>query len=61
MFTAHQLGSATAAFAAGASRDVLLSYLPAFAFAGAACLVAAMAILTVRKRPADTVQAVAAE
>src|SRR5256886_11963579 len=37
VFTAHQLGSATAAFAAGASRDILLSYLPAFAFAGAAC------------------------
>jgi len=61
IFTAHQLGAATAAFAAGASRDMLMSYLPAFAFAGAACLVAAIAVLTVRKRPADTVRAVPAE
>ncbi len=51
VFTAHQLGAATAAFAAGATRDMLLSYLPAFAFAGAACLVAAIAVLTVKKRP----------
>jgi sugar phosphate permease len=51
VFTAHQLGAATAAFAAGATRDMLLSYLPAFAFAGAACIVAAIAVLTVKKRP----------
>jgi predicted MFS family arabinose efflux permease len=35
VFSAHQLGAATAAFAAGASRDALSSYLPAFATAGA--------------------------
>jgi sugar phosphate permease len=55
VFTAHQLGAATAAFAAGATRDMLMSYLPAFAFAGAACLVAAIAVLTVAKRPTGTV------
>ncbi len=50
IFLAHQLGSATAAFGAGVSRDELLTYLPAFAFAGVACLLAAAAILTVRKK-----------
>ena len=34
VFAAHQLGAATAALAAGVSRDVLLSYLPAFYAAG---------------------------
>ena len=61
VFTAHQLGAATAAFGAGATRDMLMSYLPAFAFAGAACLVAAIAVLTVAKRPAAPAGAVPAE
>jgi sugar phosphate permease len=61
VFTAHQLGAATAAVGAGATRDMLMSYLPAFAFAGVACLLAAIAVLTVRKRPAGTVGAVPAE
>jgi len=55
VFSAHQLGAATAAFAAGASRDALSSYLPAFATAGATCLVAAMAIFLVRTRPNNAV------
>ena len=45
VFTAHQLGAATAAFGAGWSRDALSSYMPAFYVAGAACLVAAVACL----------------
>ena len=53
VFTAHQLGAATAAVAAGATRDMLMSYLPAFAGAGVACLLAAIAVLTVRARPAE--------
>jgi sugar phosphate permease len=57
VFTAHQLGAATAAFAAGATRDMLMSYLPAFAFAGVACLLAAIAVLTVAKRPAGVAAA----
>jgi sugar phosphate permease len=61
VFTCHQLGAATAAFGAGATRDMLMSYLPAFAFAGAACLVAAIAVLTVRKRSAESASAVPAE
>ena len=51
MFTAHQLGAALAAGLGGLSRDVLASYLPAFYLAGAACLVAAVLALTIR-RPA---------
>jgi sugar phosphate permease len=50
IFLAHQLGSATAAFGAGVSRDELLTYLPAFALAGVACLVAAAAIMIVQKK-----------
>jgi len=61
VFTAHQLGAATAAVGAGATRDMLMSYLPAFAFAGMACLLAAIAVLTVRKRPAAPVGIAAAD
>ena len=49
IFAAHQLGAATAAFGAGMSRSWMLTYLPAFYVAGAACLVAAVAALGVRK------------
>ena len=56
IFMAHQLGSATAAFGAGLSRDTLASYLPAFLVAGAACMIAAVASLGVR-RPAALVAA----
>ena len=51
IFTAHQLGAATAAFGAGLSRDELSSYLPAFYVAGVACLIAALASLTARRAP----------
>jgi predicted MFS family arabinose efflux permease len=53
IFTAHQLGAATAAFGAGVSRDALASYLPAFAAAGMFCLVAALAVLSVRRASGD--------
>ena len=49
IFAAHQLGGATAAWGAGASRDALASYLPAFFAAGIACFVAALAALAVRR------------
>ncbi|MFI4980710.1 MAG: MFS transporter [Nevskiales bacterium] len=49
VFTAHQLGAATAALGAGVSRDALASYLPAFMAAGAACLLAALAAASVRR------------
>ncbi len=56
IFTAHQLGSATAAFGAGVSRDALASYLPAFSAAGVACLLAALAVLAVRRRGVEAVR-----
>ena len=48
VFTGHQLGAATAAFGAGLSRDALATYLPAFYAAGAACMLATVAVLTIR-------------
>jgi MFS family permease len=48
IFAAHQLGAATAAYGAGLSRTLAATYLPAFYLAGAACLVAALLILTIR-------------
>jgi predicted MFS family arabinose efflux permease len=53
IFTAHQLGGATAAFGAGLSRTMLTTYLPAFYIAGAACLAAACLALMARS-PAST-------
>jgi predicted MFS family arabinose efflux permease len=52
IFAGHQLGAATAAYGAGLSRSVLLSYLPAFFAAGAMCLVAASIVWLVRVEPA---------
>ena len=52
IFAAHQLGAATAAFGAGLSRSLLLSYLPAFFAAGAMCLVASGIVWLIRKNPA---------
>ncbi|MGP9811432.1 MFS transporter [Rhodopseudomonas sp. NSM] len=51
IFAGHQLGAATAAFGAGLSRTVLLSYLPAFFVAGALCIIAAAIVLTISKHP----------
>jgi len=54
IFTAHQLGAATAAFGAGLSRSDLSTYLPALYIAGVACLVAASLALTIApKRPKE--------
>ena len=46
VFTGHQLGAATAAWGAGATRTAYDTYLPAFFAAGVLCLVAALAIAT---------------
>ena len=53
-FASHQLGGAVAAVAAGVSRDMLATYLPAFFGAGVACVLAAlaMAALWAARRPA---------
>ncbi|WP_375466368.1 MFS transporter [uncultured Methylobacterium sp.] len=57
VFAGHQLGAASAAYGAGLSRTELQSYLPAFFFAGALCLVAAALILTLAPPRKDGVAA----
>jgi MFS family permease len=49
IFAGHQIGAATAAFGAGLVRTEYDTYLPAFFTAGALCLVAALAVLILRK------------
>jgi sugar phosphate permease len=49
IFAAHQVGAAVAAYGAGFTRTVMLSYTPALYTAGGACLVAALAILALKK------------
>ena len=51
IFAGHQIGSAAAAYGAGLTRTVLLSYTPALYAAGIACLLAALSIFLVG-RPA---------
>lgn len=47
IFAAHQLGAATAAWGAGLTRTLLLTYTPALYAAGLACLVAAVMALVI--------------
>ncbi|WP_414662426.1 MFS transporter [Horticoccus sp. 23ND18S-11] len=47
----HQVGAAFAAFTAGALRTTFGSYAPAFIGAGALCLLAALAVLPIARRP----------
>jgi MFS family permease len=54
IFAGHQLGSATAAYGAGLTRTLLLTYTPALYAAGIACIVAGAAIFLIR-RPARSV------
>jgi sugar phosphate permease len=51
VFAGHQLGGAVAAYGAGLSRTLLLTYSPALYAAGAACIIAACAIFLIQ-RPA---------
>ena len=51
IFAGHQAGAAFAAFGAGLSRTVLSTYLPAFFFAGALCVVAAVIVLAISRVP----------
>lgn len=53
IFAAHQLGAATAAYGAGFARTLLLTYTPALYAAGAACLIAALVVMAIR-RPASS-------
>jgi sugar phosphate permease len=51
IFAGHQLGAGAAAFGAGLSRTLLASYLPAFFFAGALCIIAALTAISIAKAP----------
>jgi sugar phosphate permease len=51
VFAAHQLGAAVAAYGAGLTRTLLLTYNPALFAAGAACLGAAAAVMMIRAQP----------
>lgn len=58
VFTAHQLGAATAALGGGMVRDSFGSYVPAFLAAGLACLLASAVIMGApRARPVVAVPA----
>ncbi|HEX2010357.1 MAG TPA: MFS transporter [Roseateles sp.] len=57
IFAAHQIGAAVAAWGAGLSRSLLLSYSPALYTAGAACLLAALMAVAIRRRQAVQQQA----
>lgn len=50
IFAAHQIGAAAAAFGAGLSRTLWLTYSPALYVAGSACLVAALLALMARQK-----------
>jgi predicted MFS family arabinose efflux permease len=56
VFAGHQMGAATAAFLAGATRTGLASYMPFVIAAGVFCILAAGLVLTIQRlRPAQTV------
>jgi len=52
VFAGHQIGGAVAAYGAGLSRTLLLTYTPALYAAGIACLLAAGGIFLIRRSPA---------
>jgi len=59
IFAGHQIGAASAAFGAGLVRTEYSSYLPAFFVAGALCIIAALAVISVRKPSGAMIGAVA--
>ncbi len=59
VFAGHQIGAASAAFGAGLVRTEFSTYLPAFFVAGALCIIAALAVITVRKSSGAGVSAAA--
>jgi sugar phosphate permease len=52
VFAGHQLGAAVAAYGAGRIRTLMMTYNPALYAAGAACMVAALIIMTIRSQQA---------
>ena len=51
VFAGHQLGAATAAFGAGATRTEFATYIPAIYVAGAFCLVASLLVISLKRLP----------
>jgi predicted MFS family arabinose efflux permease len=51
VFAGHQIGGALAAWGAGALRDATGSYRTAFVLAGVCCLIAAVGVTRIAKRP----------
>jgi hypothetical protein len=51
VFAAHQLGAAVAAYGAGLTRTLLLTYTPALIAAGAACLLASAMVMAIKRQP----------
>jgi sugar phosphate permease len=51
IFAGHQIGAGLAAFAAGLSRTLLASYLPAFFVGGALCIIAALIAIAISRPP----------
>ncbi|HAT29306.1 MAG TPA: MFS transporter [Janthinobacterium sp.] len=62
VFAGHQLGAAVAAYGAGRVRTLMMTYNPALYAAGAACLVAALMVMAIRRQrtPAQALAAAAA-
>ncbi|MDN5843568.1 MAG: MFS transporter [Alcaligenaceae bacterium] len=50
IFAGHQIGSAVAAYGAGLTRTLMLTYTPALYAAGLACLIAAPAVFLIRRQ-----------
>jgi predicted MFS family arabinose efflux permease len=57
IYAAHQVGAGLMAFAAGASRDLLASYLPGILTAGVLCIVAALSLWLLKGRGGPVVLA----
>ena len=52
IFASHMIGGAFAAFLGGFTRTVFQTYLPAFYLAGVTCLIAALVVWLIERRPA---------
>jgi MFS family permease len=60
IFAGHQLGAAVAAYGAGRVRTLMMTYNPALFAAGAACVVAALLVMAIRRQQAVAAQPVSA-
>lgn len=60
IFAGHQLGAAVAAYGAGRVRTLMLTYNPALYTAGAACLLAALLVMMIKRRDSKVTERKAA-